>query len=179
MTNFLRKCNQNLYRKWEESHSQEMDMNLLFSHDAIIICNTLTTCARSSDEKHSVKISSKSIKKYGRICLHKEWSLERTDAGTYGWTDGKDDAKTDKSQKFNVKRIVWTLTLYSIDTHLMHQQLIYFKNIVEKGEIAHYKQFLLFSQCFLLNQINVFPFVHIFDIISVFSAELEEPKIGM
>ena len=47
-----------------------------------------------------------------------------------------------------------------------------------KGEIARYEQFLLFPQCFLFNQIIVSPFVHIFDIISLFAAELEEPKIG-
>ena len=40
-------------------------------------------------------------------------------------------------------------------------------------------QFLLFPQCFLLNQINEFPFVHISDIISLFAAELGEPKIGI
>ena len=32
-------------------------------------------------------------------------------------------------------------------------------------------KFLLFPQCFLLNQITVFPFVHIFDIISLIAAE--------
>ena len=48
-----------------------------------------------------------------------------------------------------------------------------------KGEIAHNEQFLLFPECFLLNQVIVFPFVHIFDIISIFAAELEEPKIGL
>ena len=58
----------------------------------------------------------------------------------------------------------------------MHQQQSAFENIVGKGEIAHKKQFFLFSQCFLLNQITVSPFVHIFDIISLFAAELEEPK---
>ena len=54
-----------------------------------------------------------------------------------------------------------------------------FENIVGKGEIARYEQFLLFPQCFLLNQIIVSPFVHIFDIISLYAAELEEPKIGI
>ena len=48
-----------------------------------------------------------------------------------------------------------------------------------KGEIAHNEQFLLFPQCFLLNQIIVSPFVHIFGIISLLAAELEEPKIGL
>ena len=37
---------------------------------------------------------------------------------------------------------------------------------------------ILFPQCFLLNQIIVSPFVHIFDIISLFAVELKEPKIG-
>ena len=49
-----------------------------------------------------------------------------------------------------------------------------------KGEIARNEQFLLFPQCFLLNQIIVYPFVHIFfDIISLFAAELEDPEIGI
>ena len=48
-----------------------------------------------------------------------------------------------------------------------------------KEEIARNEQFLLFPQCFLLNQKIVSPFVNIFDIISLFAAELEEPKIGM
>ena len=61
----------------------------------------------------------------------------------------------------------------------MHQQQETFENIVGKGEIARNEQFLLFPQCFLLNQINVSPFVHICDIISLFAAELEEPKIGI
>ena len=53
------------------------------------------------------------------------------------------------------------------------------KTLWEKEEIALNEQFLLFPQCFLLNQIIVFPFVHIFDIISLFAAELQEPKIGI
>ena len=61
----------------------------------------------------------------------------------------------------------------------MHQQQTTLENIVGKGEIAHYEQFLLFPQCFLLNQITVSPFVHIFDIISLLAAEFEEPKIGI
>ena len=48
-----------------------------------------------------------------------------------------------------------------------------------KEEIAHNEQFLLFSQSFLLNQTFVSPSVHIFDIIFLFAAELEEPKIGI
>ena len=48
-----------------------------------------------------------------------------------------------------------------------------------KGEIARFEQFLLFPQCFLLNQIIVSPFVHIFDIITLFAAELKEPIVGI
>ena len=62
---------------------------------------------------------------------------------------------------------------------MTHQQHTDFENIVGKGEIAHNERFLLLPQCFLFNQVIVFPFVHIFDIISLFAAELEEPKIGL
>ena len=41
------------------------------------------------------------------------------------------------------------------------------------------EQFLLFPQCFLLNQKVVSPFFSIYEIISLFAAELEEPKIGI
>ena len=61
----------------------------------------------------------------------------------------------------------------------MHQQQTAFENIVEKGEIAGNKRFLLFPQCFLLNQIIVSPFVPAFEIISLFAAEFKEPKIGI
>ena len=47
----------------------------------------------------------------------------------------------------------------------MHEQQTAFENFVGKEEIACNKQFLL-PQCFLLNQIIVSLFVHIFDIIS-------------
>ena len=39
----------------------------------------------------------------------------------------------------------------------MHQQQTAFENIVGKEDIAHNEQFLLFPQCFLLNQIIVSP----------------------
>ena len=72
------------------------------------------------------------------------------------------------------------LALYSIDTHFDASTTDSFKkNIVGKEEIARNEQFLLFPQYFLLNQVIVFPFVNIFDIISLFAAELKEPKIGM
>ena len=48
-----------------------------------------------------------------------------------------------------------------------------------RGEIACDEQFLLFPQCFLLNQILVSQFIHIYDIIFLFAAELEEPRIGI
>ena len=62
---------------------------------------------------------------------------------------------------------------------LTHQQQTAFENIVGKGDIARNEQFLLFPQCFQLSQIVVSPFVNIFDLISSFAAELEEPKIGI
>ena len=61
----------------------------------------------------------------------------------------------------------------------MHQQKTAFENIVGKEEIARNEQFLLFSQCFLLNQEIVVLFVNIFDVISLFAAEMEESKIGI
>ena len=61
----------------------------------------------------------------------------------------------------------------------MHQQQRAFENIVGKEEIARTKQFVPFPQCFLPNQIIVSPFVHIFDIVSLFGAEFEKPKIGI
>ena len=61
----------------------------------------------------------------------------------------------------------------------MHHQQTVLENIVGKGEIAYNEQFFLFPQCFLLNRITASPFVHIFDIVSLFAAELEGPKIGI
>ena len=61
----------------------------------------------------------------------------------------------------------------------MHQQHTAFENIVGKEEIARNEQFLLFPQCFQLNQKISSQFVNIFDITSLFAAELVEPKIGM
>ena len=69
-----------------------------------------------------------------------------------------------------------SLTPYSIGSHQQHTAL---EKIVGKEEIAHNEQFLLFPRCFLLNQITVSPFVHIFDIISLFAAELVEPNIAV
>ena len=59
---------------------------------------------------------------------------------------------------------------------LTHQHSTAFENIAGKGEISRNEQFLLFPQCFLLNQTTVSQFVHIPDIISLFAAELEDPQ---
>ena len=56
---------------------------------------------------------------------------------------------------------------------MTHQQLTAFE------KIAGNEQFLLFPHCFLLSQIIVSPFSHIFDIISLFAAEVKEPRIGI
>ena len=48
-----------------------------------------------------------------------------------------------------------------------------------KEEIACNEQFLLFPQCFLLNEKLASQFVNIYDIISLFTAESEKPKISM
>ena len=61
----------------------------------------------------------------------------------------------------------------------MHQQQTAFENIVGKEEIARNEQFLIHQQCFLLNQKNVSSLVNIYDIISLFAAELEDHNIGM
>ena len=42
-----------------------------------------------------------------------------------------------------------------------------------------YQFYTKLPQCFLLNQIIVSSFVHSFDTTSSFTAELEEPKIGI
>ena len=70
------------------------------------------------------------------------------------------------------------LTLNSIDTHCNTLTTDFWKHC-GKRRIARSKQFLLFPQCFLLNQKLVSPFVNIYGIISLFAAELEEPKIGI
>ena len=68
------------------------------------------------------------------------------------------------------------LTLYSIDTHINASTTdSFWKHCGKRRNCS----FLLFPQSLLLNQKIVSPFVHIFDIISLFAAELEEPKIGI
>ena len=48
------------------------------------------------------------------------------------------------------------------------------KTLLGKGEIARNEQFLHFPQRFLLNQIIVSPFIHSFDFISLFAADLQD-----
>ena len=62
----------------------------------------------------------------------------------------------------------------------MHQQQTAFENIVGKEEIARFPQRGKEEiACFILNQKILSPFINIYHIISLSSAELEEPKIGM
>ena len=63
------------------------------------------------------------------------------------------------------------LILYFIDTHFNAKTQTASENIVGKEEIALDEQFLLFPQCFQINQKIVFPFVNNFDI-ALFAAEL-------
>ena len=72
-----------------------------------------------------------------------------------------------------------TLTFNYTDTHFEEINKIDVENIAGKGETASKKQFLLFPQCFLHDQITVSPFVHSSDIISLFAAEFQEPNIGI
>ena len=72
-----------------------------------------------------------------------------------------------------------SLTLYCVNSLLNASTTDSFENTVGKEEIARNEQFLLFPQCFLLNQKLVSPFVNIYDIISLLATELEEPKIGI
>ena len=67
------------------------------------------------------------------------------------------------------------LTLYSI-LILTHQQQKAFEHIVGKEEIACNEQFLLFPKMFSTQSDNCTSFVHIFDFILLFAAELEEPN---
>ena len=62
---------------------------------------------------------------------------------------------------------------------LMLQLQTAFENIMEKGEIARNERFLLFPQRFQINQITISPFVHLFDIISLYAIDLEQPIIGI
>ena len=61
----------------------------------------------------------------------------------------------------------------------MHGLQTVLENTVGKREIACIEQFLLFPQYFFTQQIIASPFVHIFDVISLFASEFEEPEIGI
>ena len=60
----------------------------------------------------------------------------------------------------------------------MHQQQTAVENIVGKEEIARNEQFLLFLQCFLLNQRVVSPYVNIYDIIFYLLLNWKSPKLA-
>ena len=62
---------------------------------------------------------------------------------------------------------------------MTHQQQTAFENIVGKEEIVRTNNFSFSHNVFLLSQIIVSPFVHAFELISLFAAEFEEPKIGI
>ena len=61
--------------------------------------------------------------------------------------------------------------------NLVQWHIISFENTVGKGEIAHYEQFLLFSQCFLPVLDNFLPFSSNLNMSSANSFSLEESKI--
>ena len=93
---------------------------------------------------------------------------------------GTNSKSSQLSYKIGSKSDLFGITLYSIDTHFdATTTLKTYQNIAGNEKIAHNEQFLLFPQCFLLSQVIVSPFVHIFDIISLFAAEMKEPKIGI
>ena len=83
--------------------------------------------------------------------------------------------QTCKNQGFFGKGLI----LFSINTHFDASVTDSFENNVEKKEIACNKQFLIFPTMFSTQSDNCTPFVHIFDIIFSFAAELEEPEIGI
>ena len=66
---------------------------------------------------------------------------------------------------------------------LSHLQVAFgkVKTLLNEEEKATYRneQFLLFPQFFSIQSDNCTPFVHIFDIKSLFDAELEDPKLGI
>ena len=91
------------------------------------------------------------------------------------WTDKQTDNRKTIHPHLSTKYYPFTPQILI----LKHQPRTVFENIVGKGEIARTEQLLLFPQCFLLNQIIVSLFVHIFGIVSLFAAESEEPKFGI
>ena len=60
---------------------------------------------------------------------------------------------------------------------ISNRQLL--KTLWEKKKLLVTSNFFFSLECFQLIQITVSPFVHIFDIISLFAVQLEEPKIGI
>ena len=72
--------------------------------------------------------------------------------------------------------ITQNLTLYSIDTHFEASTTVLLKTLWEKEKLL--VTISPFPTIFSTQdtQIIVSPFVHIFDIISIFAAQLKEPK---
>ena len=79
----------------------------------------------------------------------------------------------------SVQHIKFDIRVISPLPHRYSSTVDSFRKHCGKKEIARNEQFLLFPQCFLLNQKIISLFINIYDIISLFAAELEEPKIGM
>ena len=74
---------------------------------------------------------------------------------------------------YNINPLLHRYSFWCINT----QQLL--KTLWEKDKLLVRSNFSFFPQCLLLNQITVSPFVHIFYIISLFAAELEDLKTGI
>ena len=60
---------------------------------------------------------------------------------------------------------------------ILTEQLL--KTLWEKEKLLVMNNFSFSPQCLILIQIILFPFVDIYDTISLFAAEFEEPKIGI
>ena len=60
----------------------------------------------------------------------------------------------------------------------MHPKQTAFENITRKQEIAHNEHFFSFPTMFSTQSENCIPISQYFDIVSLFAAEVEEPKIG-
>ena len=85
------------------------------------------------------------------------------------WNDRKPYGRSKILAKKIFRNVV--STLYFIDSHFNASTIDSFWK--------RNKQFLLFPQCFLLNQKILSLFFNIFYIIPLFAVELEEPEIGM
>ena len=71
-----------------------------------------------------------------------------------------------------------SFSLYSIDTHFDASTTDRFGIHCGKRRNCSLRAISPFPKMFVLNQIIVSPFAHIFGIIYLFAAQLEDPKIG-